>query len=48
MGKVYQVNNPVIFSGKSIGSGEFFNQMIEALGITVDRRSKGKPSKMES
>ena len=29
-------------------SEEFPNQMVEALGITIDRRSKGRPRKMES
>ena len=48
MGKGCQVNNSVIFSGKPMGSEEFFNQMVEALGITIDRRSKGKPCKRES
>ena len=43
-----QVNNTVTFSGKPIGSEELFNQMVEALDITVDRRPKGRPRKMES
>jgi len=43
-----QVNNSVSFSGKPIGSEEFFYQMVEALGITIDRCPKGKPRKMES
>ena len=42
------VNNPVTFSGKPIGFEEFLNQMIEALGIIVDRRPKGRPRKRES
>jgi hypothetical protein len=46
--KGYQINNSVTFSGKSIGSEEFHNQMVEVLGITVDRRPKGKPRKVES
>ncbi len=45
---MYQVNNPVTFSGKSIGSEEFLNRMVEVLGITIDRRPKGRPRKMES
>jgi len=45
---VYQVNNSVIFSGKPIGSGEFLIQMVEVLGIIIDRRPKGRPRKMES
>jgi len=44
----YQVNNSVTFNGKYIGSEEFLNQMIKALGITIDRRPKGSPCKMES
>jgi hypothetical protein len=31
-----------------IGSEEFLNQMVEALGITVDRRPKERPRKKES
>ena len=30
---MYQLNNSVTFSGKPIGSEEFLNQMVEALGI---------------
>ena len=44
---MYQINNSVTFSGKPIGTEEFLNQMVETLGITVDRRPKGKPNKME-
>ena len=36
------------FSGKPIGSEEFLNQMVETLDIIVDRRSKGRPRKMEN
>ena len=43
-----QVNNSVTFSGIPTGSEEFFNQMIETLGITIDRRPKGRLRKMES
>ena len=43
-----QVNNSVTFSGKPIGFEEFFNRMVEALGITIDRRPKGRPRKMEN
>jgi len=42
------LNNSVIFSGKPIGTEEFLNRMIEVLGITIDRRPKGRPHKMES
>jgi hypothetical protein len=45
---VYQLNNSVTFSGKLIGSEEFLNQMVEVLGIIIDRRPKGRPRKMES
>ena len=37
---MYQVNNSVIFGGKPMGSEEFLNQMVEALGIIIDRRPK--------
>jgi hypothetical protein len=40
---MYQVNNLVTFSGQPIGSEEFFNQIVEALGIIIDRCLKGKP-----
>ena len=46
--KVSQVNNSVTFSVKPIGFEEFFNQMVEALGITIDRRPKGKLRKSEN
>jgi hypothetical protein len=45
---VYQVNNSLIFRGKPIESEEFLNQIVEALGIILDKRPKGKPRKMES
>ncbi|MBU4314351.1 MAG: hypothetical protein KJ821_06145 [Actinobacteria bacterium] len=48
IGKVYQVNNSVAFSGKPIGSEEFLNQMVEVLGIIIDRCLKGRPLKMQS
>ena len=43
-----QINNSVIFSGKPIGSEEFFNQLVEDLGIIIDRRPKGRLSKRQS
>ena len=43
-----QVNNSVTFNGKPIVSEKFLNQMVEALGITIDRRPKGRPREMES
>ncbi len=42
------LNNSVTFSGKPIVSKEFFNRMVEALVIIVDRCPKGSPSKMEN
>jgi len=45
---VRQVNNSLNFSEKPIGSEEFLNQMVEALGTTVGRRPKGRPRKIES
>ena len=45
---MYQVNNSETFNGKPIGSEKFLNQMVEALGIIVDIRPKGRPRKMES
>ncbi|MFH1940001.1 MAG: hypothetical protein ABIK21_07645 [bacterium] len=45
---MYQVNNPVTFSGKSMGSEEFLNQMVEALGIIIGRCPKGRPRKIKS
>ena len=48
---MYEVNNSVIFSGKPIGSDEFLNRMVGALGITImiDRYpNKGRPRKKES
>ena len=44
----YQGNNSVIFSGKHIEPREFLNQMVEALGITIDIHPKRKPRKRES
>ena len=46
MGKAYQANNSITFNGQSIGSEEFFNQMVEALGIIIDRRPKEDIIKM--
>ena len=43
-----QLNNSVPFIRKPIGSEEFLNRMIETLGITIDRRPKGRPRKRES
>jgi hypothetical protein len=35
IGKVYQVNNLVTFTGKPMGSEEFLIQMVEAFGINI-------------
>ena len=45
---MYQLNNSVTFSGQPIETEEFLNQMVEALGITIDRRLKERPRKIES
>ena len=42
---MYQINNLDTFSGKPIESEEFLNQMIDTLGITIDRRPIGRPCK---
>ena len=42
-----QVNNSVTFNRKPIESEEFLNRMVEALGIIIDRRPKGRPRKKE-
>ena len=46
--RLYQADNFVTFSGKSIESGEFLNQIVEVLGIIIERCPKGIPRKMES
>ncbi len=43
-----QVNNSVTFSGQPVGTEEFINRIVEALGIIIDRRPKGRPRKMEN
>ena len=45
---MYQVNNSIAFSGKPVGTEEFLNRMVEALGITIDRRPKGRPRKRDN
>ncbi len=42
---MYQVNNKLTFNKKPIGSEEFLNQIVEVLGISVDRRPKERPKK---
>jgi len=44
-GRLYQVNNSVIFNRRSIGPVKFLIQMVEALGIIIDRRPKERPKK---
>jgi len=41
------LNNSVTFSRKPMGSEEFLNQMVEVLGIIIDRRLKGRLRKRE-
>jgi len=48
MWKVCQVNNSLIYSGKPIGPEDFLKRIVEALGIIIDRRPKGKPRKREN
>ncbi len=48
IGKVCQVNNSVVFSGKPTGSEEFLKQMVEALDIIINSRPKGRLRKRES
>jgi len=40
LAKVQHADEP-----RSGEESEFFNQMVEALGIIIDRRSKGRPRK---
>ncbi len=44
---MYQVYNSVTLREKPIEFEEFLNQIVEALGTNIDRRSMGKPRKME-
>jgi len=44
-GRLLMLNNAITFSGQPIGFEEFFNRMVETLGITIDRRPKGRPRK---
>ncbi len=48
MGKVYQVNNSIIFKEKPVGYEEFLNRKVETLGITINRRPKGRSHKREN
>lgn len=42
------LNNSETFSGKSMRSEEFLNQIVETLGIIIDRRPKRRPRKRKS
>jgi hypothetical protein len=47
IGHMFRLNISVTFTGKPIGLEEFFNQMIDTLGITIiDRHSKGRLCKI--
>jgi len=43
-----QINNSITFKGKPTEFEEFLSRMIETLGITIDRRPKERPRKMEN
>jgi len=43
-----QVDNSITFSEKPMESEKFLNWVVEALGIIIDRRPKGRPCKMEN
>ncbi len=43
-----QANNSVTFSRQPKVSEEFLNQIVEVLGINIDRRPEGRPRKMEA
>jgi hypothetical protein len=45
---MYWLDNSVTFSKKPMGSEEFFNQMVEILGIIIDRLPKERLRKGES
>lgn len=45
---MHRVNNSVTFNEKPIGSEEFLNQIVEALGIIIDRFPKRESRKRES
>ena len=47
-GRLLILSNSVTFSGQLMEPDEFLNQRVEALGITMDRRPKGRPCKMKS
>ena len=48
MGKVCHFNNSVTFPAEPIGSEEFLNRMVEALGITIDDVPKQNPVKWKA
>ena len=43
-----QVDNSITFTRKPIGSEEFLIKMVEVLDIIIDRRTKGRPRKIEN
>ncbi len=45
---MYQVYNSVTFSTKPIGPEEYLSQMVEALGIIIDRCPKRRTCKREN
>ena len=47
IGKACQVNNSVSLNGKPIESEKFLNQVVEAIGIIINRRPKGRSCEME-
>jgi hypothetical protein len=44
---MYQFNHSVTFSENLTGSEEFLTQIVEALGVIIDRRPKGWVCKRE-
>jgi hypothetical protein len=45
---VYQLNNSVTFGGKPIEPDGFLNQMVDTLGIIIDRSPKRRPRKKDN
>ncbi len=46
--EVYQVNNLVTLAENLRNPRSFLNRTVEALGIIIDRRPKGRPRKREN
>ena len=42
------LSNSVVISEELVGHEEFLNQMVEALGIIIDRRPKGRSRKKKA